>query len=69
MLKLILLIGYLMMVAYCVYQAYTDSEDEDPRDVNYIIGVAIASLLWPVIWLVMIICASVQAYYEDEEEI
>ena len=69
MLKIILLLGYLMVGVYMFYEAYQDSEIEDQKDVGNVIGMAIASLLWPIIYLIVFICACVEAYYNDKEEI
>lgn len=62
----VLLIGYIIIVIYHLYQAYIDSEIEDQKDVEYILGLMVGSILWPLIWLVMIICATVEAYFEEE---
>ncbi len=66
MLKIILLIGYLAACAYILYRVYIDSEIEDRSDKEYIIGVIVGTMAWPVRFLVMVVCSAVDEYYDKE---
>lgn len=66
MLRIILLIGYLAACAYISHRVYIDSEIEDRSDKKYIIGVIVGTMVWPVIFLVTVVCSAVDAYYDEE---
>lgn len=67
MLRTILLIGYLIIGVYCLYRTYVESEIEDRRDFKYIIGIAMTSMFWPLIYLITVALVTIEDYYEEED--